>query len=501
MGKIRNSQNILWIMTDQHQASCLGCMGNEYIQTPNLDRLAAEGILFENAFCQSPVCMASRGSILTGRYPEAIRIRGMGVLPPTETTLPEWLSRHGYHTGAFGKVHLTPEKYTRYELQSDVPILDWRPFGKYACLPDIPRDPMKENYGFQTHIGCDDACRGNHLAWIKKEAPDLLNTKPVTFPEGPRDLFVSRFPSKYHATTFIADQAETYIRAQAETAAPWMTFCSFIAPHHPFEAPADQIARYEDADIPLPDSEVRVDIQSPPKALVPAINEMHQYTEAIQRRIITHYYASISLIDDCVGRLMLALEQTGQRDNTLIVFVSDHGEHLGSHGLLRKASFHYDETLRVPLIINFPGNQDSGRHVEGLVELIDLYPTVIGLLGLPLNPGVQGIDWSSGLRNNSAIGREDCYSDMFDMNPMTHDQAVGPYCACQTLRTEKWKLNVYPTTGMESSQLFDLRNDPLESHNCFHDPEYSHIREEMLWRMISRTHANADPLPLRLTQW
>ncbi|MCF7854015.1 MAG: sulfatase-like hydrolase/transferase [Candidatus Pacebacteria bacterium] len=495
-----NRKNLLWIMTDQHQAGCLGCMGNPVIQTPNLDRLAAEGTLFENAFCQSPVCMASRGSVLTGRYPASIRIRGMGVLPPSETTLPEWLRRQGYHTGAFGKVHLTPEQYTQKVLKSDVPILDWQHFAKDACLAAFPDDPYKTNYGFETHVGCDDACRGNHVAWIQREAPELLTRRVSRIPDAPGDLYVSPFPSEYHASTYIAKQADSYIRSNAKSDTPWMTFCSFIAPHHPFEAPADQIERYNDADIPLPDPEVGVDIQTPPDALRPAINEMLQYSESVQRQIVRHYYASISLIDDCVGRLITAVEETGQRDNTVVVFVSDHGEHLGQHGLLRKPSFHYDEVLRVPLILNWPGNK-SGRRIGGLVELTDLYPTLLGLLDLPVNPGVQGRNWSGELRTNDRIGRDDCYSDMYELDPMTHAKGSGPYCACQTIRTEDYKLNVYPTAGQESSQLFDLKNDPRETSNRFHDPAFQSIRENMLWRMTARVHANTDPLPLRLTQW
>jgi len=140
-------------MTDQHRADCLGCMGHPAIQTPHLDRIGTEGIVFENAFCQSPVCMASRAALFTGRYPEAVRVRGMGVLPPWETTFPEVLKRSGYRTGAFGKVHLTPERYTRDQLGSDVPILDWRRFADDAELPPFLDDLSKRDYGFDVHIG------------------------------------------------------------------------------------------------------------------------------------------------------------------------------------------------------------------------------------------------------------------------------------------------------------------------------------------------------------
>lgn len=493
-------RNILWIMTDQHLASCLGCMGNPVIQTPNLDRLAASGVLFENAFCQSPACMASRGSLLTGRYPAAIRVRGMGILPPTETTFPEWLQRHGFRTGAFGKLHLTPELYTRDQLKSHVPVLDWRRFAEDAQLAGFADDPYKKNYGFELHHGCDDACQGRYHDWLRERAAEQLIRRPERINGGPRDLFVSPYPSDHHVSTFIADETESYIRERQQSAAPWFAFCSFIAPHHPFEAPADQIARYDHARLELPAKTIGVDILDPPPALKSAIGEWHGLSEAIQRLIIKHYYAAISLIDDGIGRLMRALEETGQIDDTMIVFVSDHGEHLGHHGLIRKPSFHYDQTLRVPLIIKSPG-LDGGRRVRGLVELIDLYPTLLGLLALPVNPGVQGVDWSQALRTSGNIGRRDIYADMFDLNPMTHAQAAGPYCACQTLRTESFKLNIYPTAGRQCSQLFDVRNDPDERINLFHDPAHRDIRDEMLWQMIRRVHANTDPLPRRLTQW
>ena len=493
------ARNVLWIMTDQHRADCLGCMGHPTIQTPNLDRLAAEGVVFENAFCQSPVCMASRAVLMTGRYPATVRVRGMGVLPPQETTLPEVLRRNGFATGAFGKVHLTPEQFTLHNLHSDVPILDWRRFAEPAILPPMPDDPMKTNYGFEVHVGCDDACQGNFKAWLKREAPELLDRRPERWsPEGPGDLYVSPYPSEYHQTTYIAAQAEQFIRSQTGDR-PWLTFCSFIAPHHPFEAPADQIARYDADAVPLPEPKGGVDSRFIPGRAAEAVGEMDRYSEAARRRIVLHYLASISLIDDCVGRLLDAVRDPGRLDDTVVVFVADHGEFLGNHGLLRKPSFHYDETLRVPLLLRVPGFDP--RRVAGLVELVDLYPTLLGLLGIPINAGVQGADWSAHLHDGRAIGRDDIYSDMYDMAPLVCGETHGPYVACRTLRSERWKLNLYPDHGRQYGQLFDLRNDPQESRNLYADAACAAVREELLWRLATRCHRQVDPLPLRLTQY
>lgn len=493
--------NVLWIMTDQHRADCLGFMGHPVAQTPNLDRLAGSGVVFERAFCQSPVCMASRAVLFTGRYPAAIRVRGMGVLPPTETTFAEVLQRSGYQTAAFGKVHLTPELYTLHQLGSEVPTLDWRRFAADGLLHPPWDDPCKENYGFQIHQGYEDALKGRFRQWLGDRAPELLERSPRPWsPQAPRDLWVSPYPSEYHPTTFVAQDAEAFIRSR-DTGQSWFAFCSFVAPHHPFEAPADQIARYAEAELPWRDMRDDVDRMRVPEPVAGAIGEIDRYPESVRRRLLQHYLAAISLIDDNVGRLLDALCETGQMENTLIVFVSDHGEFLGRHGLLRKPSLHYDETLRVPLVIRMPGRTCAPRRETCLVECADVYPTLLGLLGLPVTPGVQGRDWSGALRQGLPMGREDIYADMYAIAPQRFGEPHGPYTAVRTLRSREWKLNVYPGAGRRYGQLFDLINDPGETRNLYADPHYAAIRETMVWRLLQRIHEGTDPLPPYLTQY
>ncbi len=495
--------NVLWIMTDQQRADSLGCMGNELAITPNIDRLAEDGTLFTNAYCQSPVCMASRAVAFTGRYPSAITVRGMGILPPDEVTTPELFQRGGYTTGAFGKIHLTPELYTRDILGSDKPILDLKVYAEDAKIDFLPDDPLKKKFGFQTHIGCEDALQGEHKQWLKKVQPELLEAEREKVEGGPGDLYVSPYPAEYHQSTFIAQQAADYIRKQAGGSGPWFTFCSFIAPHHPFEAPKEHINRF------YPDMfEVPPEPGDAEKMLVPekarnAWKEMENWTDTAKRKIIQHYYASVSLIDDCVGMLLDTLEEVGDLENTIIIYTADHGEFLCNRGLLRKPSIHYDDTLNVPLIVNLP-DQIKGKRVNGLVELTDLHPTLLGLAGLDINHGVQGIDWSKCIRDNSPIGRESIYSELYD-DPVDKKRCMivsgGPYMAVQTLRTKKWKLNVYPTAGREYGQLFDLENDPGERVNLYADPAYREKRETMLWELNARRFQQADPLPYILSQY
>ena len=235
-----------------------------------------------------------------------------------------------------------------------------------------------------------------------------------------------------------------------------------------------------------------------------ALQDMKTWNEDGIRRIVQHYLASISLIDDSVGILLTALAETGQVDNTIIVFVSDHGEFLGNHGLIRKPSLHYDETIRVPLIIRAPKGYGGGRRVRGLVEMVDVHPTLMGLSGLTINPGVQGIDWSGAIRDSAHIGRADIHADMYDdaARPETcFMPRGGPYMAVQTIRTEAWKLSIYPTATSAYGQLFDLVNDADESRNLYADPNYRDMREQLLWRLTQRMARNIDPLPLVLSQY
>ncbi|MHC4887807.1 MAG: sulfatase family protein, partial [Planctomycetota bacterium] len=193
--------------------------------------------------------------------------------------------------------------------------------------------------------------------------------------------------------------------------------------------------------------------------------------------------------------------ECGELENTVIVFTADHGEFLGSHGLLRKPSAHYDEVMQVPLLLSAPGHVASGRRVGGLVELVDLHPTLLSLLGIEINPGVQGLDWADALRDGEAIGREDVFADMHHLPRNRPMFSGGPYTAVLTLRTEAWKLNLYPCAGQACGQLFDLTNDPDETTNLYADPGHREKREEMVHRLLARTQENIDPLPICLSQW
>ena len=206
--------HVVWIMADQLRADALGFMGNPHVRTPNLDRLAGGGVVFDNLYVQSSVCIASRACMFTGRYPRANRMAmGSSLLDPRETTVPEILQRAGYRTGLFGKLHLTPQQYTLKTLDSDRPITDAGVFVGPAGLPPMPDDPVKRNYGFQETVGFEDILWGEYRPWLAERDPSLpgyrdgmnreRNGWRSEFEHSLRDVGVSPVPAALHPSMFL----------------------------------------------------------------------------------------------------------------------------------------------------------------------------------------------------------------------------------------------------------------------------------------------------------
>ncbi|MBI3974356.1 MAG: sulfatase-like hydrolase/transferase [Chloroflexi bacterium] len=505
--------NVILLMTDQHRADALGCMGNAIVRTPNFDRLAARGVVFENAFVQSPVCMASRAAIHTGRYPRSTRVRSMGLLPPEEITLAEALKRAGYVTGTFGKLHLTSMGYTLYDLGDDHEIDDARPFLE-PCgilttgMVAAAADPCKQRYGFDVTVGAGDMTWGYYLDWLQAVAPEHvkhhcaenwgLGRAGVQFGDSPpatrmfyppiRDFFDSHLPAEVHPSRFIVEQTLRFIRANRDR--PFFAHCSFVDPHHPFNAPPPYNRLYDPADMPVP-AAVGPERWVPPgmpRGVQAHIAKTADSPPELWQWALANYYGMISHVDACVGRLLDGLETLGLADNTLIVFIADHGEYAGDHRMLYKGSLHFDSILRVPFVVSW-GSRLQPRRIQALVQEIDVYPTVMALLGLPSHAGVQGRDLSSMLLGGPEAGYHHVTCELDALL----DTSFVP---SQTIRTAEWKLEIFPVdrTGL----LFDLRDDPAEQHNLFFDPGYAKIREELTFDLLQHRYETKDPLPIRL---
>jgi arylsulfatase len=508
--------NVLLIMTDQHRADALGCMGNPVVLTPNIDRLASSGVVFDRAFTPCPVCMASRGAIHTGRLPRTIRVPSMGLLPPTEITLAESLKRSGYATGMFGKLHFTPQEYTLDSLGCDAPVISALPFLEAAGINSSAAlaacdDPCKRDYGFDVAVGVEDFLWGHYLGWLRKLSPKHVpfhlsenwgkpqdrvkyGASPPSrrfYPDHLSDLFDSRMPADLHPSRFIVQKTQEFIRANRER--PFFAHCSFVDPHHPFAAPEPFNRMYPADEMPIP-SAAEPDSGFPrnlPAATLKQIRRMARFPPGLWQSCLSNYYGMISHIDSCVGDLLRELADMDLLEDTVIIFASDHGEYMGDHSLLYKGSLLFDSLIRVPLIIAWEGRIAGNRRRRKLAQTIDIYPTLMALLGLGCHSGVQGRDLSPMLSGGEESGHEAIFCEL-DQLPVSRD--AGPSWA---VRGDRWKLDYFPLsrTGM----LFDLADDPGERYNLYDDPGYNSVRHELMMGLLDHYHLAKDPLPLRLS--
>lgn len=512
--------NVLLIMTDQHRWDAVGYHAGAIVRTPSLDRLAQRGTVFEDAYVVCPVCMASRAAILTGRYPDALRVRSMGLLPPTEVTLAETLKQAGYRTGLFGKLHLTPQQYTLWTYDHPYPIADAGFYLQAAGIDTVANraalaEPFKKNYGFDQIVGVEDFQWGNYLDWLRGVAPEHLPAalgenmgcnklserygsdpyaRPL-FPEHMDRLYDSALPAEVHPTRYIADQALSFIREKNEK--PFFAVISFVDPHHPFAAPVEHTRKYPVDDMPVP---LRLDVDTCyPKGLPDGvqrqISEGQRCPDKLWQTISSIYYAMISNIDDAVGQILSAVDTSETLRNTICIFTSDHGEHAGDHRLAKKGALLFDSLIRVPLVFAGPG-VPTGLHVRSMVQEIDIFPTILQLLKLPVHAGIQGRSLLDLMSDRDSETQESILCSLDDLsNPMIHNKV---YCAAQTIRTRNAKLIYFPNsrTGM----LYDLAADPAETVNLFENPSYSSLRNDLMMLMLDRIYESKDPLPLRLSQ-
>lgn len=468
MSEANQKPNILWLCTDQQRFDTIRTLGNSKINTPNLDRLAKEGVSYTNAFCQSPVCTPSRASFLTGRYPRTTRCRQNGQrMPKDEILLPKMFADAGYQCGLAGKLHLASCSEGKIEHRINDGYHDFR----WSHHP-------------QPDWGNDNA----YTAWLSAKGMkwDELYNKP---PSGSK-FWKHGIPAGHHQTTWCAEETIRFLTENRNR--PWFFSFNCFAPHHPFDPPAEFMERYDPDEMPLPKRKEGELKRKPGFQKLDAEwahncpGEFHTgaMTEKDQREVCAAYYAMCEHIDSEVGRILDALEETGQAGKTLVVFMSDHGEMLGDHGIYFKGPHFYDEAIKVPLLLRLPGLFDGGKTCEDLVELIDLAPTLLEVAGLTAPPDrLQGQSLI-----NSPRKRESVYCEYY--NSWTHSDAYATM-----LRTRDEKIVVYH--GTDQGEYYDLRSDPDEFDNRFHDPSAEDAVRRMLLRSFDTSVFTMDPGPAR----
>lgn len=456
--------NILWICSDQQRWDTVGALGNPHVRTPNLDRLCREGTAFTHAFCQSPICTPSRSSFLTGRYPSTVHgcRNGNDAWAEGADLLPKILrDGGGYDCGLSGKLHLAG-----------------------ANRRSEPR-PEDDGYRFfaWSHSPFDDWGEDHAYArWVRERGQDL----------GALQNASENIPAEYHQTAFCAEAAADFMREARS--GPWLMSVNMFDPHAPFDPPADYLARYDPAALPGPhfqtsDLEAQADLSD-----IDFQTESRRPEEFNAREVQAAYYAMIELVDEGVGRMLDVLEETGQRENTIIIFTSDHGEMLGDHGLLLKGCRFYEGLVRVPLIWSWPGRIRQGVVSSALAELTDIAPTLLEFAGVQSPHEMQGRSLASLLEGRTSPNRHrdfvraEYYSAL---NPQAsgRDGWLGAYATM--LRTTHHKLVNYHGTG--KGELFDLETDPWEFRNLWDDHRYAALRFRLMERSFDALAFAVDP--------
>ena len=445
--------NILFLMSDQHRGDFIGVAGAKWIKTPNLDQLAHEGVLFAKAYCSLPSCLPARASILTGMSPWQHGLISYNNIPDFPVKGPALFTSAGYRTHAVGKNHFNPMRekngYQSVELEE----------GWYTSQ--------------KNHEKCD------YTIWFEKNAPGKdINASGLNYNDR-RGGICFPFEEYLHPTTWTANRAVDFLKSYNGDA-PWLLKVSFQRPHCPYDPPERWYSKYAGVDIPPPAlgewSEIKYGTTD--GSFSTDNNASHGVfptSEIIESR--RSYSASISFVDEQLGRVITAIKERGELENTLILYTSDHGDMLGDHHLWRKCR-PYEGSVRIPMIIRWPENlnldAERGQIRNELVELRDIFPTFLDAAGIPKHPLMDGMSMLHILKGEK-------WRETLDLE---HALIYEPDNAWVALTDATYKYIYFTLT--EQEQLFNLDKDPMELVNLASKNEYAENLK--LWRKKMAEH-------------
>ena len=440
--------NILWYCTDQQRFDTIGAHGNPYVRTPTIDGLVAEGVSFTHAYCQSPICTPSRASFLTGLYPSRLHNtrNGNESFPTNHPVITKLVAESGYECGLVGKLHLQSAGQ-RTEPRIDDGYRYWK-------FSHAPRDDWEEGH--------------DYAEWVRGQGEDLdsLRARP------------ERVPSELHQTTWASERAIDFIEQQGSD--PWLLSVNVYDPHPPFVPPKSYADLFDPSKMPGPYYRPSDLAQQQKLRSVDFQGEVKSPDEHEAQLKQALYYAMIAQVDDQLARILETLERVGQRENTVIVFISDHGEALGDHGLFEKGCRFYEGLVRVPLILSWPGRFKAGLRCDDLVELLDLTSTVVELAGLAQPDSMQGKSLLPILKGNApaVAHREFVRCEYFDALDPTFTGGSGTFATMY--RNAAHKLSLYHGHGV--GELYDMVADPWEFDNLWDEPTARALKHDLIAR-------------------
>jgi len=529
-GKSGRRPNFILFITDQHRADFLGCYGHPVVRTPHIDSLAARGVAFHRFYVASPVCEPNRCSLMTGRMPSVHGARSNGLpLTMNSVTFVELLRDAGYRTALIGKSHLQnftdwppivkrPEPRPGYREPSPeltqairTDIGDPQYFQEtpaYWAKPDAK--VMTPFYGFD-HVTLvrahGDDPGGDYDRWLAARDPkakDRLGEKNAlphdyTVPQAVR----TAIPEELYSSAFLGERASAWL-ADADPDAPFFLMVSFPDPHHPFNPPGRYWDMYSPDQFPVPEAYARNDWDPPD--LIKAIWKERETgeanltgmntigvsaREAQEARALTA--GMITCVDDAIGGVLSALERSGRADDTVLIFTSDHGDHLGDHRLMLKGAEQYQSIVRVPFVWSDPQEKWEAVRTDALASTMDIGATILDHARIEPFSGMQGRSLVPAIRDGGEV--RDSVFIQYDHQAPSPGTNVPP--RVHTLIDSRYRLSVFHGTGW--GELYDLESDPGEFDNLWDQPEHAALRARMVERLLMTEieHIDRAPLPTR----
>jgi len=488
-GKAR--PNVLFIITDQQPVSTIGAYGNDMARTPNLDRLCGEGLRFDRFHISAFPCSPSRACFFTGQYSHNHGVVQNDILLRDEIpSMGNLFKAAGYQTAYIGKWHLGGNMYAESEQDrwswhrlADPERYKFDKTGPWRGGEDLPQCGFTDKWvggwthyrGYIRDVGLGELlekCRrlGNHNI-----APSCGEGKHM----------YSLVPEEHHMSAFLAGEAEKFIREERDPNKPFCMVLSFYGPHLPVAPPKPWDEMFDPAKVPLPDNH---DDKLEGKPFGQRRNwrcyRLPEWTDMQFRDYVARYWGYCAYIDRQVGRVLKALDDNKLADDTIVVFTSDHGDMVAAHGMIWKlGSCGYDELLRVPFILRYPGSIAGGRAVTALVESVDVLPTLLSLCGLKVPQTVEGKGFGALLRGETSEHRE-----------VTR-------CSWATtglvVATDRWKYTCQ-WARRDLDELYDLRERPLEMNNRARDPACGETAQKMKNHVRAWTTGTNHPYRKRI---
>jgi len=467
MGK----RNVLFITCDQLRKDALEIYDNNVIKTPNIDATFRDGIKFTNMFAVNPVCAPNRGVIATGKWPKVNGLVANGyMLPHDEPTMMHVFRNNGYVTYGVGKMHFTPQWQ-----------FDMDETGKGVINPQ-PQLHELPHYGFDHCMITEDNRVGPYADYLKTHGYDLWEDLHSFSLSKQHLTQASPYPEEHHQTTWITDRVLDYLKTH-DREKPFFMWLSYVDPHHPFNPPKPYDTMYNPKDMPLPvyqEGEHEKRNESFKKIYHGEGKKPHErvdfsrFKDSDWQRIKAYYYGMISLIDKNIGRLIRYLKDTGELENTILVFTADHGETLGDHHLLFK-DLPFDCVTAMPFLVKTPDMKEA-KTVDILCRSLEIMPTILALASLSKPEFLNGVSLIEQIKNTPKELFENILIENITM---------------KTVRSRKYRLTVFQE--YDKGDLYDLAKDPHNLENLWDNEAYKDVKDYLISQLIARLDEVVDP--------